>query len=144
MPKCPETITVSGGNPSYDGPEEEKWEKPKVPKSAEERLHPEIKYSMRSKVFQGHTNQATYNASGNLYTTHPMAGTVDWGPPIGSWLGFFHGVSLGKDHMNEDVEPLHWAVYLDHGITMHLFWGPKTPKEKGPYMKKYYEKRPLC
>jgi len=49
-------------------------------------------------------------------------------------------------HLYEDVEPLHWAVYLDHEIMMHLAWGPKTPKgpgKIGPYMKKYYEKRPL-
>ena len=96
---------------------------------------------MRSKVFQNHTNQATYDRLGNLHTKEPMAGTVDWRRPIGS-----SGGGLGIAHYNADVKPLHWAVYLDHGITMHLFWGPKVPKgpgKIGPYMKKYYEKRPL-
>jgi len=137
LPKCPKTIGVSGGNPSYNGPDKEKWEKPKrliADWSPEERLHPGIVFSMRSKVFQGHTNQATYDAFGNLYTEYPMAGTVDWRRP-GTWA-----------HYKADVRPLHWAVYLDHEITMHVFWGPKTPKgagKIGPYMKKYYEKRPI-
>jgi hypothetical protein len=46
-------------------------------------------------------------------------------------------------HLYADVYPLHWAVYLDHNIEMHVNYGPKTPKDIRKYMKKYYEKRPL-
>ncbi len=143
LPKSPKNITVIGGNPSYNESDKDKWEKPeyKEPGSAEERLHPGIKFSMRSKVYEGHTNQATYDASGKLHTKEPMAGTVDWRAPLGS-----NGGGLGLAHYKADVRPLHWAVYLDHGIEMHLFWGPKVPtgpKAIGTYMKKYYAVRPL-
>ena len=159
LPKCPSNIDVTNpADPKYTGSDQDKWEKPEVPHEFEERLHPGIKFSMRSKVIQGHTNQATYDASGNLFIKYPRAGTVDWRPPFGATIGSrtsppHHGggpvtltyTSLGIAHKNEDVYPLHWAVYLDHGITMSITKDPKTPMEikEGSYMEKYYEKRPL-
>ena len=91
------------------------------------------RYLLCIQVFQNHTNQATYDKFGNLHTTYPKAGTVDF------WE------SATVPHFMEDVEPLHWAVYLDHRIQMHLLWGPKAPTDILPngYMEKYYRKRPL-
>jgi len=134
LPKCPCTITVDNGEASYDDTKDE-WKEPGKPSDWEERLHPGIEFSMRSEVKEGHTNQCTYGPDGKLYTGPPQAGTVDIAP------------AGTLEHMAQDVFPLHWAVYLDHGIIMHVAWGPKTPGPPdysiGKYMRKYYNKRPL-
>jgi RHS repeat-associated protein len=132
LPKCPLKLCKQNGKGKFENPDPSKWNDPQTPWSMEERLHPGIKISMRSKTNKEHSNQCTYNIQGDLYLDPSMSGTVDWIAP-----------NSIERHLFNDVYPIHWAVYLDYGIEMHVFYGPHTPTSVGYYMNLYYKVRPL-
>ena len=121
------------------------WYNAKVPTSWEEKLHPGVAYTMRSKGIRDakgkfHYNQCTYDHRGRLYTEPPAAGSIDWAKAlkISDWK------TLMSSHPSDDVQPAVWANELDGG---GLIWymaphGNKMQKPAGEYVKMYYEVRP--
>ena len=112
-------------------PDKTKWKNPARPRGPERRLHPGVIWSMRSKPVSKNANQCIYNVRGDLFTTLPSAGTVDWRHSGSMW------------HYSADVSPIYKAVYLDTGIRMILINGtiPTSIPSDG-YMEKYFEVRP--
>ena len=155
LPKCPRKLCIikgqSSGTPmaptgeEWDSPTPDraanpdptKWLNPGRPSNAELDLHPETVFSMRSRADgSGHANQCTYDGNGDLLTTPPSAGTVDW---------FRSGT---KTHYNHDVAPVYLANRLDGGERMGvtsstLLGGPSILGTPGDNLNKYFEVRPL-
>jgi hypothetical protein len=146
LPKCPCKIKVKYHTHTdcygeiwdthvVGNPDPAKWNDPGVPASAEEKLHPGIAFSMRSKGGPP-TNQCTYDSQGNLFTQPPQAGTVDQERP---------GLPHPLPHYSNDVEPIILAAELDGGCKVEIF-NPfsecKLLSPPGPNMMKYYKHRP--
>ena len=134
LPKCPCTICT---HPEHDGnPDPTKWNNRARPGWAEASLHPGAYYSMRSKTINGHSNQCIYDKNGDLMTTLPSAGSVDYRAP-----GAFSG------HRPHDVTPVQLANELDGGVRpatlIGLIRGVTQMKQPaGPFVQAYYTVRP--
>lgn len=138
LPKCPRQLCDDDGDNKPDNPDSKKWNDPAKPHDAEENLHPGITWSMRSKAFNGHTNQCTYKVQADdgkfdLHTEPPQAGTVDL---------YKSGFPDPFPHRDHDVMPAILAGQIDKNDKRGVFDGKKLTIA-GSAVSKYYEVRPL-
>ncbi len=138
--KCPQKLcsTRSAGENivtyGLENPDPKKWESPGKIGYHEGRYHPKACYSMRSVAVDGHSNQCTYDCSGNLITTGLGHGTVDFGAPAFPYPGA---------HIGHDVNPVVYAAILDGCWDTSGMFGRIKPDCTGPNLEKYLKRRPL-
>lgn len=158
LPKCPQKISVEEKTTKNGSrlflrnifcEHPEKWEAPKrISIPHVEKFHPGAVYEMRSIPLDGHSNQATFDAEGNLITTAPAMGTVDIVSPRIS----------RRAHWFDDVVPIIVAAELDgmwskptmnDPLIIGSLTGLVVPDTAGrimgvgEHMKKYFAVRPL-
>ncbi|MDX1969368.1 MAG: RHS repeat-associated core domain-containing protein, partial [Planctomycetaceae bacterium] len=107
LPNCPCKLTLTKEGPCNPNPSV--WNNPSEWTFG---FHPGAKWCTRSKGWNwvGAAQQCCYDATGNLITHGPGAGTPD--KVSIDWSNFPLGGS-GSDHQAIDVEPARWAQALD-------------------------------
>ena len=101
LPKCPSKLCIrKDGTPA--NPDPSTWLSP-TGIGMNRANHPGGVYEMRSKPVGHAANQCIYDASGNLMTTQPAAGTVD----------FYSMPSHWWNHALHDLNPFYYASDLN-------------------------------